>query len=174
MKHFTFLFGLTLFILGVDQRMSTKYLIMPAPRVSAIIDTTDTSSIAILPFSSSSLGIDSAISITITSDEVILIDSILKAFLNEYNEKGHSNQLKPIYSDNNPIRLENYCRQYIPYSLHAERIVFINCFAKSQISEFRYWRKYLVSVDGGGKSFFSAKVNLTLKKCFKFWVNAPL
>ena len=142
----------------------TKYYYSVQEATNKTITDTIESNFTILPITSAKLFSknENPKSILLTSENLLLIDNILKTFLNEYNKKGDS------------INIDRYYRQYVPYVLNNDSTVFINCFSKGLINEFPHWRKYFVAVDGGGKAFFCVKVNLKERKCFEFWVNTPL
>ena len=142
-----------------------------------IIDTIDTSKIAVLQLKALYSLNDSAVAISLTSSDYLIIDSILKAVIAKFNlnEKSPQKGIRLIYSDTTPIQLKHYYQQYIPFSLNFDRIVFVNCFKETMIKyEAEYWKKSLVLADGGGKSFFRAEINLSTKTCLSFGTNAPL
>lgn len=68
--------------------------------------------------------------------------------------------------------LDEYNRQFV-FALNdkGEKIAWINCFCKSQESDFKNWNTNVVMVKDGGNCFFNAKVNLTLNTYTEFNVN---
>jgi len=56
----------------------------------------------------------------------------------------------------------------------GKKVIWVNFFCRDHI--FRnndyWWRKSIVSVDGGGKCFFNLKINLSDKKCYDLQINS--
>ena len=155
---------------------SRPTLFVSTSGVQNSIDTVDTSKITVLPLKALYALNDSAVAISLTSTDYIIIDSILKSKIAKFNsnEKSPGKGIRLIYPDSTAIQLKYYYQQYIPYSLNSDRIVFVNCFKETQFKYADDWKKSLILADGGGKSFFQAEINLSLKTCISFGVNGPL
>lgn len=171
MKPYIFLLIASIILLSFSSKKTLLYFTKysTSPCIEKYL--TDTGNITILSFNSLRSENDSSKTLNLSTEDLVQIDTLLKAFLIDYNREAPSRQKGLAFSDKTPVIIENYCRQYIPYILKNEKIVFINCFNKDLVSELPFWRKFFVSVDGGGKAFFKVNVNLTTNKCFEFWIN---
>lgn len=131
----------------------------------------DTTIIAILPFTKNESLFKNANEIHLTQSELILADSLIRACIDKNNL--HIDTTK---SHHEYIILSLYNRQYVPFIANNERKIFINCFNQKneKSSFFQNWKHSLISVDGGGRNFFSIIINLTTKHYYDLWINAPI
>jgi hypothetical protein len=115
--------------------------------------------------------------ISLTQDELVLMESIFTSAVTEYNDRVRP-LLPRLYETLGRkdstlilINFKEYKRQYFPYKdVNGERIVYINCFCE-KYGEFRHWREVEELVDDGGNCYFQLKINLTQKKYIDFFVN---
>lgn len=55
----------------------------------------------------------------------------------------------------------DYCMQFVgAMNSKGERMLWVNCFCKSQVEIFKNWKDDLVEVEDGGKCFFNVRFNL--------------
>ncbi len=131
----------------------------------------DTTIIAILPLSKNEFLFKNANEINLTQSELILADSLITACIEKNNLHIGTTKSRHEY-----IILPLYKRQYVPFLDNNERKIFINCLYQTieKSSFFQNWKHSLISVDGGGRNFFSVIINLTTKRYYDLWINAPI
>jgi len=67
---------------------------------------------------------------------------------------------------------EDYCRQFFgAINEKGEKIIWINCFCKDQITSFKDWKTKLRVVSDGGNCFFNMKVNIDKNDYYDVMVN---
>lgn len=141
-------------------------------------NTIDTSKYAILWFDTTDTWLfENARSSSLTQTEIEEIESILKKYIDAYNQNQQRqfdtiSKAHPEYNlnvDNFVIKLSKYKRQYFPVINSAgQKEVWINCFC----NDFdKNWRRDMLIVKDGGNCYFSLKVNLITKKISRFIVN---
>jgi hypothetical protein len=97
--------------------------------------------------------------------EFLIADSLAKIYIVQNSSTlTHDNTSIENYD-------EFYKQVYGLINKNADKIIFLNCFCNVENNEF--WKEHTVSVKGGGKCYFSIKVNMTDHKLFDFWINAP-
>jgi len=137
----------------------------------------NTSIIAILPFTASHLSFKDCNPLTLTNNDLIDIEKLLRQFVEDYNPE-RERQYNEIIT-NNPgveidkknfiIDLTRYKRQYIAMTNDkGEKEVWINCFCSTSNKN---WRKESVFVCDGGNCYFNLKINLTTGKYRELRVN---
>jgi len=99
------------------------------------------------------------------AEEYEIADSLAKIHVIQNSSKFTYNG-KPINAYH-----DYYKQVYGWIDKSGDKIIFMNCFCS--IKDHEYWKDITVSVKGGGKCYFSVKVNLTDFKVFDFWINAP-
>ena len=102
---------------------------------------------------------------TLTQDDIISIDSLLIACVNDYN--------KSLDKDDKQWRIDLKKRSYkkqliVVTNKKGEKEVWINCFCSTWDSR---WKTKLMIVHDGGNCYFNFKINLTKKKYYDFGVN---
>jgi len=140
--------------------------------------TVDTTLIAILPYDSSLYGFGKDCNqIELTTNDLAIIETLLKKCIDEYNpekekEFNEVNSSHPEYNYskmNFVIDLKRYKRQYIPMINNSgEKVVWINCFCNTWDKN---WKNDLIIVMDGGNCYFNLKINLTTGKYYDLMVN---
>lgn len=104
--------------------------------------------------------------ISLTPDEIKQADSLVaKYMLDNHNKYAWTEKVDNYYT---------YYRQYAGYNMGGKRMIFINAFShKFDTSSDEFLHETLVSVRGGGSSFFSIKVDVKSMGCSDLRVNAP-
>ena len=138
----------------------------------------DTSVIAILPFDTNSHWIfKDGKNITLSADELLTVEDILKKCITNYNpdqEKQFEkiNKEHPEYKLDKKhfvIDLTKYKRQYVAIiNSKGEKEVWVNCFCNTRDKN---WKTNLVFVIDGGNCYFNLKINLTTGQYFELMVN---
>ena len=102
---------------------------------------------------------------TPNENEFLFADSIANAYVAKYSNKfTHDNTQINDYQD-------YYKQVYGLIDKNENKIILLNCFCS--VKDISYWKEKYVSIMGGGKCFFSIKINLNERKIFDFWINAP-
>jgi len=100
-----------------------------------------------------------------SENDFLIADSLAKIYIVQNSSKlTHDKSLIDSYND-------YYKQVYGLINKKGDKIIFLNCFCRAENND--SWKDKTVSVKGGGKCFFSIKINLTEKKAFDFWINAP-
>ncbi len=118
-------------------------------------------------------------STTLTSEDLIQIDTCLKQYIEGYNAAQRvilqeKKKKYPQYQFNEAedffIDLKQYKRQYVAIiNSKGEKEVWINCFCGHQHD--KYWKESIIMVSDGGNCYFNLKINLTTHTCYDFIVN---
>jgi len=67
---------------------------------------------------------------------------------------------------------EDYFRQFVgAINSKGEKIIWVNCFCKTEESSFKDWKKNIVYVKDGGNCFFNLKTNISANTLTDFFVN---
>jgi hypothetical protein len=66
---------------------------------------------------------------------------------------------------------EDYLAVVGAVNSNGEKIIWINCFCKTEESSFKDWKKNIVLVKDGGNCFFNLKANITTNTFTDFFVN---
>lgn len=67
---------------------------------------------------------------------------------------------------------DDYYRQYVgAIDSAGDKIIWINCFCKSEVDHFKEWKNKLAMVKDGGNCFINVTVNLTKNDYTRFDVN---
>ena len=99
-----------------------------------------------------------------TENDFLIADSLAKIYIIQNSGKlTHDNSSIDNYND-------YYKQVYGLINKNGDKIIFLNCFCSAENNDF--WKNKTVSVKGGGKCYFSIKINLTEFKTFDFWINA--
>jgi hypothetical protein len=128
----------------------------------------DTSRIAIIPFDQAdNWPFDNRFKpSTLSSQEIIEVDSLLKACVANYNI-GLSKNLEEYYSID--FQKYKYKFQYVAaINGKGEKEVWINGFCNTWDT---HWKKEILFVKDGGNCYFNLKFNLSTKECFEVAVN---
>ena len=77
--------------------------------------------------------------------------------------------LKNKYYDNTSVNLDAYFRQYVGILLNGQQTIFVNasCRKPEYFLENTYYPK------GGGSCYFQTLIDISNRKVFKFFFNAP-
>lgn len=102
---------------------------------------------------------------TVTQSEIELIDDLLLAAVNDYN-----NSLPSQHADYKiPLEGKQYKKQLVAVlNPEGEKEVWVNCFCDTEGDS---WRNRIIVVFDGGPCFFNFKVNLRTKKVYELLVN---
>lgn len=66
----------------------------------------------------------------------------------------------------------DYYRQFVgAIDENGNKIIWVNCFYKSELGTFKEWKDKIVYVEDGGNYFFNVKVNITKNTYTDFRVN---
>lgn len=167
-------FVLLIFLLSCKQKNSENL----NQAKKAIVNTVDTSIIAVIPFDTNQYYIFRESEPTeLTSSDLRKIETLINRLLNEYNteqEKQYKEFKKEhpklnVNKNDYIINLKRYKRQYVAsINSKGEKVVWVNCFCDAW--DFN-WKKNLIFVNDGGNCFFNLKINLTTEAYFDFSVN---
>jgi hypothetical protein len=138
----------------------------------------DTSIYSILPHDTSDNWMsDNATSATLSKDDLLEVERILKNSIKEYN-KEQQRQFEAVSEAHSDyklkkedfiIDLKRYKRQYIPViNKKGDKEVWVNCFCSTSDST---WKQNVVFVKDGGNCYFNLVINLTNKSFYRFTVN---
>jgi hypothetical protein len=121
---------------------------------------------------------------SINNAELKLIDSLMEAFVADYNLKEASKK-QEAYKKSHPkdasnladfsFDMKDYKKQYMAVTnAKGEKEVWVNCFCKSieKTIEFSDWKDYVVRVYDGGSCFFNIKLNLDHKSYYNLKINS--
>lgn len=126
----------------------------------------DTTNIVLLPLDTSWFQFKNSRAATLSGKEMKLIEALITKCIQHNNDNQDASKHILEYID-----LKNYKRQYFPYiNEWGEKLVWINCFCKSDFN-FNDWKKEIVIVADGGSCFFNVTINLTKKKYEQFSTN---
>lgn len=69
-------------------------------------------------------------------------------------------------------KLEDYYRQFVGGELEGgDKVIWINCFCKSELEIFKNWKTDILMVADGGNCFFHVNVSLSRKEYYGLMVN---
>ncbi|MFC5269665.1 hypothetical protein [Adhaeribacter terreus] len=170
---FKFFFGLlSLLIISCTQKSKNEATYakqditeIPSPIKQSPIDT---SKIAVIEFDQTgNWPFDNSCKpISLSKNELIVIDSLLHICANNYNK-----QLEEIVKKSYKIDFKNYNYklQYVAVvNNKGEKEVWINGFCDPLDHN---WKKEIIHVKDGGNCFFNLKINLSTKSCSNISVN---
>ena len=116
-----------------------------------IIDTIINDYIAVLPFNNAGYSVSGTESIKLNDNDIVLIESLLKEFAREFNDKNEYPYIQ--------INLEQCYRQYYPYLFTSRNIKYVKVWLFSNIPNNLNWHKD--AINGSYGDHFSVQLNIT-------------